>query len=376
MKKAKPYTPNFTDKRVQGRLIQAVNFVKQHLREDRPSKVAKTAIDEHIGNQSNPLSKYLRKQLLVCVDPRYNKDLGITKTYRLNAEGLAFIQTQIPQGTDMQLPAVTRFTKELEQGIEYKHTSDRQYHWFQNTPRNEKKLILARANLTHNYDIVCCCPTLLLQHSQQIPEVLDHTTMIRPRGQQARAKWLQGPMDLYLFHVNDYIKNRAAIRQRLAIETGEDLQKIKRALNGLFQGGPISKNARQKTFQLFNYNKQVIEHLQQDSVVKGLTEDIKTIWEYLKPTLYVGRVKTKLGSRDAKITGKQKTALYRQLESRVLKVVDQYLTDTDNEHYLEHDGWTTRHQVNLLELKEVIKSKTGFVVDIDYELLTASTSAH
>lgn len=372
----KKYTPNFTDKRVQDRLVQAVNYVKQNLREDRPNPLESRKIDKHLSKQTNPLGRYLREQLLVCVDPRYNKDLGIAKKYRLNGPGLAFIQSMIKPNTDMLGATVTKFARELAQGIEYNHSSDRQWHWLQHIRREEKKQVLARAGLPHNYDIVCCCPTLLLQHSQQIPEILDYSKMISPRGQQSRARWQQGPMDLYLFHVNDYLKNRQAIRQRLAIETGEDPQKIKRALNGLFQGGPINKSKYSKTFIEFDKNTQVIDHLRQDAFVQGLTKDINIIWDYISPTLYRGRVATKTGSRNAKITGKQKTALYRQLEARVLKAVDQYLTDTNNEHYLEHDGWATKHHIDLVELKEVIKNKTGFDVDIEYELLTASTSAH
>ena len=190
------YKPNFADPRVARRVKDSIAFVKRYLREDRSQPLGTRYIDRIFSSQRRPLGRYLREQLLICVDDRYNKDQKITKKYRLNALGLAELENTISSYITQQITysvaeVVNQFQKELSTGIEYKDSSDRKWHWLQNHPRQEKASVLAQAGLRHNYDIVAACPTLLHQYSTQIPEII------------LEGKWLQGPMDLYLFYLRD-----------------------------------------------------------------------------------------------------------------------------------------------------------------------------
>ena len=91
------YSPNFNDPRSRRRVISAIAFAKKYLREDRPQALGTRWIHhkDNFGPQQNQLSKYLRNQLLICCDERYNKDLKITKKYLLNKQGMEFLENKV-----------------------------------------------------------------------------------------------------------------------------------------------------------------------------------------------------------------------------------------------------------------------------------------
>jgi len=362
------YTPNFSDKRVRSRIISAISFAKKYLRQDKPVSLGTRWIHHknNFGCATNPLSQYCRDQLLICVDDRFNKDQKITKKYILNQTGLDLLEKKLGLLSNKKTRVISlsnihihtysvlhlseKFKCELDSGLVYKDSSHRLWHPMQSYPRADKEAILSSAGLVYTYDIVCSAPTLLHQYSQQIPEILD-----------SDGTWLQGPMDLYLFHLRDYIKNRKTIRKRLAQECGVDEQIIKRLINALFQGGVISSYHKSGSYAELSGDISIIQFLQQHPILVGLREDIKVMWEYISPTMYRKVIKTKNGViRKLPVSGKHKTALYRQLERRVLEVVKEYLHRTGNKCFLEHDGWSTEKPVDLVELHSSILKETGF----------------
>jgi hypothetical protein len=364
---AQNYKPCFTDPRTRRRITVACGFVRQYLRTDKPSALGTRYIDRFFGIQSNALSKYLRTQLLICCDTRYNKDLKITKKYLLNADGLNYLEHAVGIANNTEpvpLTVTVKFKQELADGIVYKDSSSRRWHWLQNQRRADKRRILADSGLTHNYDIQCSCPTLLLQYSQQLPEIVDYTTIITPLGQQPRFKLLSGPMDQYLSYLEDYLKNRQQRRLDLAEQAQVDVNQIKRIINGLFQGGILTTYTKSNCWLELDGDRAVIEFLQQHEFIIGLKADIKTMWSYIKAYKDPRRPGNKWN-------GRHKTALYRMLERQVLDQVEVYLNETNNQYYLEHDGWTTKKQIDLQELNEFITSKTGFNLKFDYELLNS-----
>mgnify|MGYP003643641362 CR=1 FL=1 len=373
------YTPNFTDPRTKRRVISAITFCKKYLREDREQSLGNRWIHhkDNFGNQRNELSRYLRDQLLICSDLRYNKDLKISKKYILNKKGLELLEDIVDitkqQHTYSVVEVANKFQQELDSGIEYNDSSDRKWHWLQNHPRQEKRRVLADTGLVHNYDIICSCPQLLHQYAQQIPEILDPTQLVKSRGQQPRALWRQGPMDLYLSNLRYYLVHRKSIRQQLAIETEVDESVIKRLINGLFQGGQISAYPNSRCYKELNADIAKIQFLQQHEFIIGLKEDIKVIWDYIKPVMYLGK---KRNGTNAGISGKQKTALYRILERRVLNSVELYLKETNNRYYLEHDGWTTANEIDRNSLQEFVRNQTGFDIEFDYEMLDITKQQH
>jgi hypothetical protein len=353
------YRPNYSDPRVQVRVIKSIDFVKRYLSSDQSQWLSTRWIDYHLGSQRNQLSRYLRGLLLICVDEQYSKRDGICKRYRLNHEGLNFLETKVDTNTYKTTYSVVdlteRFQDELENDqITYNDTSDRLYHWLQNQKRAVKKQVFESAGLNWTYDIVCSAPTLFHQKSQQLG------------------------MDLYLPYLRDYLVNRKSIRNQLAEESELDDRTIKRIINGLFQGAQISKYRRGRCYQELDGDLARIEFLKEHEFIQGLKEDIRVMWSYLRPLVPKRTITQKNGSvRSLPISGRQKTALYRKLERQVLDVIKQYLSERNIKFYTEHDGWSSDKQIDLCELSDYVRDQTGFVLEFEtQEFIVTHTKQH
>jgi len=142
----------------------------------------------------------------------------------------------------------------------------------------------------------------------------------------------------------------------------------------MFQGGQITAYTKSTCYTELEGDLAKIKFLQQHEFIQGLKQDIKKIWAYIKPVTQKRTKRDKNGvTRTLPVSGKQKTALYRDLERTVLDQVMMYLTDTDNKYFLEHDGWTTADPVDTDSLRNYIKNNTGFCLEFDYELLIQQT---
>lgn len=343
------YTPNFNDPRVAKRVKDAIVFCKKYLKEDQAQALGTRYIDSVFSSQRRDLGRYLREQLLICADERYNKDLKITKKYLLNKPGLELLEKNSAGNNKITAYSVAevsdKFQKELAQGIEYKDSSDRLWHWLQHHRREEKQQVFHHTGFLHNYDIVCSAPTLLYQYSSQVTPGLEPLTAIE-----------------------HYIKYRTEIRQRIAHECELDTHQVKKMLNRLFQGGQISAYTQSECYKELNGDRAKIKFLQQDQFLLELRADITEMWRRIKPSTQK-RTKTDcLGrTRSVALTSKRKTGVYRQLERQVLDSVIRYLKLTDNQFFAEHDGWITKEEIDRDELVAYIRQITGFDVEIEYE---------
>jgi hypothetical protein len=196
--------------------------------------------------------------------------------------------------------------------------------------------------------------TLIHQHSQRIPEVvLDH-------------KWQQGPMDLYLFALRDYLRNRQEIRAEIAqaAEMPEDL--VKRIINALLAGAKLSTNKDSQIYQMLSGDIARIRFLQQHKYLNELRADIKVIWDYIKPTLpRRSKADKNLKQRMLPISSKQKWSVYFDLERQVLNEVREFLCERNIKHFLEHDGWSCASELDVQELQKRILERTGFQIEIE-----------
>jgi len=319
------------------------------LREDKPQALGSRYIDKIFSSQRRDLGKYLRENLLICCDERYNKDLKITKKYLLNKIGLELLEENLACNNIIIAYSVAevadKFQKELDSGIEYKDSSDRLWHWLQHHKREEKQQVFHYSGFLHNYDIVCSAPTLLYQYSQQISKDTTPLTAIEY-----------------------YIKYRTELRQRLALETELDIQQVKKMLNRLFQGGQISLYKEGECYKELNGDIAKIIFLKQDQFLSELRADITEMWRRIKPATQQRTKTDKLGrTRSVALTTKRKTGVYRELERSVLDAVIKYLNLTDNKFFTEHDGWITKEEIDRDELTSYIKLLTGFDVEIEYE---------
>jgi len=343
------YTPNFHEPRVARRVKDAIVFCKKYLREDKPQSLGTRYIDSVFSSQRRDLGRYLRELLLICVDDRYNKDLKITKKYVLNKTGLELLERNVASNNIIIAYSVAevqnKFQKELETGIEYKDSSDRLWHWLQHHKREEKQQVFHHSGFLHNYDIVCSAPTLLYQYSKQVT-----------------------PNQTPLTAIEHYIKYRREQRQRIAVECELEQDQIKRMLNRLFQGGQISLYKEGECYKELAGDIAKIMFLKQDQFLTELREDIRLMWQRIKPATQRRTITDCLGrTRNVALTTKRKTGVYRELERQVLDSVIRYLNLTDNQFFCEHDGWITKELIDIDELVAYIQQITGFDVEIEYE---------
>jgi hypothetical protein len=221
----------------------------------------------------------------------------------------------------------------------YNDKSNRLWHPLQNYRREYKKQILDDHGYCYHYDIECCAFNLIYQHSQRLPE----------------------PMDLYLPALTGYLANRDQIRQHLAGQAEIPEAVVKRLINALLAGAPLSTNPTHEICQMLQSDRARIEFFKQSEFIVQLRADIKICWDYIKPTLPRRSITTQTGrQRMLPISSRQKWGLYFDLERQVLNQIRYYLNQNHNRHFLEHDGWSCSDEVNVTELTAHIKKTLGF----------------
>ena len=328
------YKPNYNDCRVKKRIAAAIEFVEQYV-SSQPVPVAKSQLTKHFGQGQTDISKFLKEQLLTCVDHYYNFETHICKKYVRNQDGLNTLKNAIGMSTAAVAPALQR---QIDTGeFEYTEKSDRFFNPVQYMPRRIKRPLLAQNGYHHVYDIQCAAPTLFYQHAQRIDPALKLTA------------------------IEKYLNNRTAIRTDLVIKYRLTEEQVKQIINGLFQGALLSVDYRTRIFQLLKGNYTLIRRLQSDQYLTELRGNISVMWRTINPLL-------KLRLNKKRITARDKAALYRELEKEVMSVIKRELKRTKNKFLLEHDGWTCRDVVDINWLRSYVRSSTGYVIEIDWEL--------
>lgn len=354
------YKPNYNDPRVINKIKKAIGFTNSFLSDVKPRGWSTRYIDKFFGQSQHELSKFLRDKLLICTNDRYSKDSGICKEYIKNTNGINELKEHITYPSVSQVKTSTicvsqvsinfikeEFKKELDsKKFVYEDKSNRLWHDLQRVRKPIKHEVFRDNKLTHQYDIECCAPTLIHQYSQQLDD----------------------PMDLYLFNLRKYLKDRKQVRTELAIEAEITYEQSKEIINALLMGAQLGHNPDSDIYKLLNGDKAQIEFLKQHIFLRGLRDDIKTIWDYIKPTLTQRYITDKNNKqRRLPISTKQKSNLYFDLERRVLNVIRDYLDRTDNKYFLEHDGFVSENQVDIEELSKWVKLNTGFVINLDHK---------
>ena len=341
------YEPNFNDPRVQTRTKQALGFARAVLSETKPQSWSTRYIDKFFGISSNPLSKYLRKTLLICTDEfyRFNSTENKCKEYLLNKTGFEFLSEALKIDNIQLYPSVLQVAhsdhlEELISGnFAYNDKSNRLWHPLQRYRKQYRTQILAGSGYLYDYDIECCAPTLIHQYSQKLG------------------------MDLYLFALTRYLKERCEVRQELAQRLELDTGAAKEIINALFCGARIANNKDSDIYKILNGDQARIEYLKQDPFITELRKDIKTCWDYITPTM-MRRRKTKT-NRLLAITCKEKWSVYFELERSVLNEISRYLIDKNYRHFLMHDGWSCDVELDQNELRDYVRDQTGY--DLKFE---------
>lgn len=383
------YNPNINDPRTKRRIKKALGFVGSHLSDIKPHQWSTRYIDKYFGQQQNELSIWLRNKLLICTNERYSKDQHFCKEYIKNSTGYnnlvslidlthsypsvlqvgksvsttSVLQVQNTLSTSVSQVPIDFINEEYgeelkSKNFKYEDKSNRLWHPLQRVRKELKRTIFAQNDLIYQYDIECCAPTLIHQYSQQIPEIMDNN------------QYIQGPMDLYLFALRRYLKDRVEVRNQLANETEITYTESKTIINALLMGAQLGNNSDSDIYQILNGDKARIEFLKQNDYIKQLREDIKICWEYIKPTMTRKQIVTKKGNkRMLPLSSKQKAGLYFQLERKVLESVKTYMDKTNNQYFLEHDGFACKNPIDLDAISKWIYNDTQFVIQLAKEQL-------
>jgi hypothetical protein len=65
------------------------------------------------------------------------------------------------------------------------------------------------------------------------------------------------------------------------------------------------------------------------------------------------------------VSSKQKWGVYFDLERQVLNEIRAFLCETNNRHFLEHDGWSCEQPVDLAVLSARVHTATGFQLEFE-----------
>jgi len=380
------YKPNFNDPRVIRRVENAIGFTKAMTSAKRPKHLSGVFIDKHFGMQNNPLSKYLRKKLLICTNNRYNKDSGICKQYVSNTFGMSSLVEAIDSVKDGVCYGVsdlvrpgskrdsssvntnipikggvthkgrisiiqptedyakqwcrTQYREELETlEFQYEEKSHRQWNTIQSI-RNETRVpLLAEYGLKHQYDIKTCAPTLLYQYSFMVP---DATGVV-------------------LETLEHYLENSDTVRLKVAREADMTLSEAKETITSLFAGAVLSRYPSSSVMRRLNGDVAKVQFLQQDAYLTDLRADIKEMWDTIKTSVPATYMIDKNGKRRKRpFNPRAKWNIYFQLERTVMQCCYAYLNSKDNKYFNEHDGFTSQKEVDLNELRLFIHHNTGF----------------
>ena len=375
------YSPNLKDPRVLKKLVLAYGYAISTFDETTPACRSQQAIDKRFGQSQKNISKWLRSTLLICTDHYYSNASGISKKYILNAEGVTYVKSVIEDNitkaftpteqTQLKQKQIIEPVRYLDQFVvskivqaehadelntkifAYTDKSNRLWHPLQNIRNKYKKEILNDHGLKYHYDIKCCAPTLILQRAQHLG------------------------MDEYMTTIKSYLDNRTECRDRITTEAelfevnGYSEKTSKILINALFCGARLGNSREFALSKLLEHDKARIELLKEDKWLTSLRNEIKMCWNTIKDTMSRRSVIDKNGNTKLlPISSRQKWTEYFRLEREVLNAAESYFKKTNNNCFLEHDGWSTSNMIDVVELQRHIRNKTGYVIEIESEYVT------
>lgn len=347
---------NLSDPRVKRRCERALTFTLAQLSQS-PKPISTRLIDQHIGYTHKSLGKYLRNLLLTEVDSHYNMMTGKCKQYTRNTEGCKYLQQLLDPATEYTIAEkdhisryVDSYSEQLTTGcFNYNDKSNRQWHPLQNLPSEHRKRELSRYGYRHIYDIRTAAPSIILHLACDLGIKLKYSSTIEY-----------------------YIANKESIRQNLAHDLQLSVNDIKRLINMLFNGAPLGHISHAATTQLLKGDSAAIERVKRNPFIQSLRGDIKYCWtkianhqldgEYVMPRTYHP------DGRKKRITSSDRWRLYFLYERRVMDSVTAYLDKQNARYLIEHDGWSSNIQIDLVELTQHVRSSTGInTIEFEYE---------
>jgi hypothetical protein len=356
------YAPNWTNPQVRRRAQTVLSYVDLFMSPSRATELSAADLTEAFGNQSNPLSAFLRDMLLVEASGSY-KIGHYAKLWKLDRFGRDKLTRQLDianngngaLGGELEAQrssfVMEKYGDELATlTFEYHDTSHRLFHGLQNIKREHKSAFWMEHGLPWNYDIAACAPTILFQLAERYL-----------KGHQASDQLV----NLLFGTLQEYLQDRSTFRQHVADITGMSLNNAKRLINSLFNGARLARSAQCSAYQLMDFDYDAMTRLQHDPQVQRLRDDIGRMWRRIEdakrfaPPLSNGVDKWKLRN------SKDKWGVYFENERAVLDVIRDYLHGTGNRVFTEHDGFRTERQIDVGELQAKIESESDLKLKIE-----------
>ena len=354
---------NISDPRVRRRCISALEFTTMFVNIHKPKELSTRWIDQHFGHNGNPLSKHLRSMLLIAVDHFYDYNDRTCKKYIRNVAGCEQLHNMLYPDLDQKTVEntyeqvyaksyVKKFSDELTTGkFKYKDKSNRHWHPIQNIPSEIRKRELAKYGYRHIYDIRTAAPSIILHLARDLGVKLKHISAIEY-----------------------YIENKSTVRDNLSRDLGIPVTDVKRLITMLFNGAPLgfSPTYTHATTKILRGDSRTINAVKNNEFISELRANIRYVWHRLSNHRidgeYVMQRSYHADGRKKRISSRDRWDLYFSYERRVMDVITAYLDKQHARYLIEHDGWSSDIQIDLLELTEHVRSSTGIhTIEFDYE---------
>jgi hypothetical protein len=372
------YKPNLSHKQTRTKVRRALAVVKLFYK-SRPTAVglSKTLLDKHFGRTNDKLGKYLRSNLLVCVDDTWSWGATThTKTYIKNIPGITKLMSDLVAWEQQTRPHITEdmisheivneYIKrelpidQLETGnFIYEAKSGRLHNPFQNIAKTERSKLLVEYGYEHDYDIDAAAPTLLLQLAQQL------------------GFTKQTP------HLDRLLTDKNWVRSHVQSILDIDAKTAKILINSLVNGAKVGVDNQFQKFAIYELLQRDearvrvisgLDDIKADPFIKGLRSDISAMWSFISKTNRFGYRTSKSGRR-LPMSCKQKAAIYRDIETQVMNQVSEYLSDKwlDIKHLRIHDGFVAATEIDEEEISDWVFMKTGYRINLTHKSLKEET---
>ena len=329
------YELDINDPRFIRRAHTVLEFVELYVPRGKKRPVAQTQLTKHFGNTARPLGRYLKELLLTCEDSHWNMATGQCKQYSQNSKNVQWLKQQL--GISDCIVVKPEEQSQLDSGeFDYIEKSNRSYHRLQNLPRHQRRTLLSRHKMRHEYDIECCALTVLLQHSRQLG--------------------LTEPTPL----LDQILSDRTQVRKQLAQQLALTTTQVKNIMAKILNGGRVSAWYGSAIFEEVNNNPDMIREINNNATMSQYKQEVRAMWRPIRSNQSI--------PKGIRFNSKKKTEIYNLLEKTVTDQIKRYLKKQKIKLFFIHDGWSCDRAIDLDDLTSHVRRTCGFHVRFDWTI--------
>lgn len=337
------YKPNFNDPRIRNRAVSVLAWCDE-LRLNRKGKqLHHDKLLQVFGNYRQQGSAQWLFSNLLSQSGKYQPGVS-SFTYRLKEAGYSKVHNKLGSKPPTELEVVQNVYGAIlcgDASPEYNDKGDRRYHPIQNIQRDLRKQAFAG---WWDYDIEACAPTLIYQFA-----VRKYQSMFGDGADPFPA-------------VTRMIADKAAVRAHLVNLLGIDVQQAKEVLAALLFRATLAPSAKARVFSSLGGDEVRFHKLINDKFIVQLRAEVKSMWGYarsqqIKERGLAGNARPK----EPRKSSQKRMKLYLSLERMVMDAMAAQFP-VDLPVVLIHDGFMSKHRLDVAELEKAVLDKTGFVI--------------